>query len=195
MNSINTTYIKSLVIFTFLIIVTMFSQSQTKVDSLMQKLETTPEKEQLSVLNQIIVAYFFIDSVDKSIEYAQKLLELARDQENIPNEALALNKLGYGYFSKDELQTALNYFMDALNIAKDNNLKAQISISYHGIGRVYTKWGKYEKALEMFQAGLDYIDEKEIRNFAVFNNAIAIVYQNQECSGALRTHFFCVQLF
>jgi signal transduction histidine kinase len=100
------------------------------------------------ILLEIGYTYYFLEQVDKSIEFGNRVLEKA-----IPNnfrgiEGTAYNMLGIIYIKKKDGKKAMSLFDKALSIRKELNDQRGISSTLSNIALQYEEDGDYERALD-----------------------------------------------
>jgi len=114
--------------------------------------------EKFSILNDLREAYFEID-IDKSLDYAEKSLALAKSGKNKKNIASSLSYLGSVYIRKSNFQKALEYNKKALSMLEEIQDEEGIAQTLSHMGVNYSRLGNYQEALKINLRALD-IEEK-----------------------------------
>ncbi|UII20906.1 tetratricopeptide repeat protein [Fulvivirga ligni] len=125
--------------------------AQSSMDSLQQELAKAAPKssQKVDLLNHIGYEYWIIDS-KKSIEYAEKSLELAKKLEYLEGRAFAHRVLGVAYWTIGQPRVALENLYaatDEYEVLKDEEGMANAILN---TGMVYAEIHDYEKALELY---------------------------------------------
>ena len=125
--------------------------AQSSIDSLQQELaKASPKSSQkVDLLNNIGYEYWIIDS-KKSIEYAEKSLELAEKLEYLEGRAFAHRVLGVAYWTIGQPRVALENLYaatDEYEVLKDEEGMANAILN---TGMVYAEIHDYDKALELY---------------------------------------------
>ncbi len=90
--------------------------------------------------------------VDKSIEWADRMIEQAKNLEYKDGEALGHHMKGYVYeMQKKEYVQALDCFFKALTIQRELNQWQEIGKSYLGMGNTYYKLQFFDRAKEYYE--------------------------------------------
>ena len=116
-------------------------------------------------------AYFQVGDFQKSLEHAQALERLARNDDEL---STAYNRLGLVYWKLGDLDTALMYHMRHLSLSRKMGDRRGEAIALNNIAVIYEKRGDYQKALEYYMRSLNLQDDP-IERAATLNN-IGIVY-------------------
>jgi len=119
----------------------------------------------------LTVAYFQVGDFQKSLEHAQALERLARNDEEL---STAYNRLGQVYSSLGDLDTALMYHMRDLSLSRKMGDRRGEAAALNNIAVIYENKGDYQKALEYYMRSLELQDDPRER--ATTLNNIGIVY-------------------
>ena len=119
----------------------------------------------------LTVAYFRVGDFQKSLEHAQALERLARNDREL---SIAYNRLGLVYWKLGDLDTALMYHMRHLSLSRKIGDRMGEAIALNNIAGIYENKGDYQKALEYYMRSLNLQDDP-IERAATLNN-IGIVY-------------------
>ncbi|WPM32012.1 tetratricopeptide repeat protein [Hydrogenobacter sp. T-2] len=116
-------------------------------------------------------AYYEVGDFQKSLEHAQALERLARNDEEL---STAYNRLGLVYSRLGDLDTALMYHMRHLSLSRKMGDRRGEAIALNNIALIYENKGDYQKALEYYMRSLNLKDDP--REKAPTLNNIGIVY-------------------
>ena len=116
-------------------------------------------------------AYFQVGDFQKSLEHAQALERLARNDGEL---SIAYNRLGLVYSRLGDLDTALMYHMRHLSLSRKMGDRRREAIALNNIAGIYENKGDYQKALEYYMRSLELEDDP--REKAPTLNNIGIVY-------------------
>ncbi len=95
-------------------------------------------------------AYFYMNELDKSIEYFEKYLETKILQEDIAGIGDAYNNLGIVYRYIEKHETAIQYYLESLAIKERLKDTAGLSSTLNNIGVLYFYMGNYNEALDYY---------------------------------------------
>ena len=132
--------------------------SQTVVDSLEALLPQTPEQDKAKLLNELSHACWGISS-DKTIQYGNLALDLARKFDDRQNEALALKNIGVGHSNLCKDNEALEYYDKALKIYTEIGDKKGTGNVLNNIGVIYIGIDDYDKALDYYLQSMKIYEE------------------------------------
>lgn len=125
-----------------------------------------------SVYNRIAAVYFeeyTNESYKKSIEYAQKSIELSRKSDTQGLIVNNYNILGAAYRDLEKYEIAVDYFKKALLIVESESDEYNIHLLYDNLAETYLRMGKYELAIDYAKRSISISREKGIaftRGFA-----------------------------
>lgn len=105
-------------------------------------------------------AYFYMDEIDKSIEFFEKFLEINIQQEDIDGIATAYNNLGIVYRYIEKYEEAIQYYLESLAIKERLKDTAGLSTTLNNIGVLYFHMGNYNDALDYYNRSYEL--EKEL---------------------------------
>jgi tetratricopeptide (TPR) repeat protein len=90
-------------------------------------------------------------------QHARQALDLARQQKERANEALALHQLGVVQAHADPLDVAQAeaHYQQALVLAEELGMRPLVAHCHHGLGRLYHQTGREEKARAALSAAID----------------------------------------
>lgn len=116
-------------------------------------------------------AYYEVGDFQKSLEHAQALERLARNDDEL---STAYNRLGLVYRKLGDLDTALMYHMRHLSLSRKMGDRRGEATALNNIAGIYENKGDYQKALEYYMRSLELEDDPRER--AITLNNIGIVY-------------------
>jgi tetratricopeptide (TPR) repeat protein len=141
----------------FILSISLSAQS-TKIDSLLQKLESVNEQDKASIYNQLAKIGSKNDP-QKKIDYAMDALKFAREFEQKEEEFYALVHIGIGYSILSKNEKAVSTHRQALELANKIADKNLMGIAHSNIGIDYKYYGKLDKSLEHFLKSLSIKEE------------------------------------
>ncbi|RLD53804.1 MAG: hypothetical protein DRJ05_15825, partial [Bacteroidetes bacterium] len=109
---------------------------ESRLDSLMAKVKTSPEEEKINLYFDIADEYYY-NSYHKYIEYSRKAKELALKYE-LPKKILsANNSIAIGYNQMGVYDSALIYYQKVLDYVLADMDSIKIAITIRNIGIVH----------------------------------------------------------
>ncbi len=117
-------------------------------------------------------AYYEVGDFQKSLEHAQALERLARNDEEL---STAYNSLGLVYSRLGDLDTALMYHMRELSLSRKMGDRRGEAAALNNIAGIYEEKGDYQKALEYYMKSLEELQDYPRKRATTLNN-IGIVY-------------------
>ncbi|MDO9578429.1 MAG: tetratricopeptide repeat protein [Candidatus Cloacimonadales bacterium] len=141
------------VLFFLVVSVSLFASSAV-IDSLLNELQHSTEKEYVNKLNRISREYSAFQP-DSSLFYAQKALEEARKQDYEIGEVNALSNIGFYYFDLHQYDKALQFQKESLVLSEDVDFKIGKANALNNIGNIYEAQSSYDYALECHLKALD----------------------------------------
>ncbi len=109
--------IKASLVLIFLIFTSVLFAQSVKIDSLEKKRMTTMGKEKILVLNELAIAYWYVD-FPKSIEICNEALKLSDKYKFYNARARTLNILGVSYYNTNKLSLAAEFYEQSLFYGK-----------------------------------------------------------------------------
>ncbi len=151
---------------------------EEQIAKLEAKLPTVTGKEKVDLLNQLALQVRAV-STKKSLEYAQKALELAQKESYKSGESQALNNLCQANISLSDFPKALKFSQQATDAAQQAGDDTQLAISYNNRGIAHAYLNEIDKSLDFFQKSLA-IREKigNIAEISVVLTDIATLHSN-----------------
>lgn len=114
-------------------------------------------------LKELGSIYYEMGSLDKAIEFSEKVLERNKETENQLGIANSLSTLGKIYFDGGNYQKSEEFLIQAKelkNVLKDNTETASI-LRY--LGKIYLKQGETDKAEEYLDKSLDFAQNQNLK--------------------------------
>jgi len=116
-------------------------------------------------------------SLEKSLEYGKRALELAEAQNNKKGKSKSLSVIGLSYYHLGDIEHSLKYFSESLKLFEELKDKAGIAQLTRNIGRAYRSFGNFDKALEFLFRSLDLTEEIDDKSgIANTLNGIGVLY-------------------
>jgi tetratricopeptide (TPR) repeat protein len=90
-------------------------------------------------------------------QHARQALELARQQKERGNEALALHQLGvvHAHVDPSDVTQAEAYYQQALALADELGMRPLVAHCHHGLGRLYSQTGRGAQARAALTTAID----------------------------------------
>ena len=138
---------KLLVIAAALILISVPLHAATKVDSLLVELKTVSGTERVDVLNSL-AALLLREDVEKSLPYAKKALNEARQLVYKDGIAKAQISLGHGMSNNGDQAKALEKFYQSLETLENDESNILTGINYIRIGSAHHRSGDNRTAID-----------------------------------------------
>ncbi len=152
------------------------SYGNTKIEELESKLETVAGNARAALLNELSQAYH-AESPEKVLKYGQEALEIARETQDIVQEALALENIGMSFSANKKYDMALNYFQQAQEKHKTIENKRGEASAFHKIGLLYRDQQDYTLALKNCSQALQMYEKLEAKEeMSVISDTIGNIY-------------------
>lgn len=119
-------------------------------DSLLQKINNTPESQQVELLNQLSKLYWTV-SFEKSLQYATEALEIAERLEDQKGIAYSYNSIGVVYATLELYEDAITYLEEAKDLRNAIYDRKGLVNSLNNLGIAYFHTGNTEKSLSCFE--------------------------------------------
>lgn len=163
------------------------AQIEQKIDSLKKILPETTDTMRLHVLYNLSVLYV-VNNPEKSIEFANKLVEEAEEQERIDYVTSAYTILGEAYFYQGNKEKSLDYFKKELEIYDKQNDEEGLAKTYNNLGIIYSNMDRKEKALEYYKKSLNIHASKgdTARSHSLYNNIGVLYFELKDYTRALK---------
>jgi class 3 adenylate cyclase/tetratricopeptide (TPR) repeat protein len=101
--------------------------------------------------------YRLVGRGDEAWQHARQALDLARQQKERGNEALALHQLGvvHAHAEPPDAAQAEAHYQQALALAEELGMRPLVAHCHHGLGRLYHQTGRAEQAHTALAAAID----------------------------------------
>lgn len=150
------------ILLSILIFLSVFLVKSQNIDSLVKILDNSDNTEEILVE---IISYYENISPQNTVKYADTLLLIAKNDENI---AYAFSKLGKGNFYLGNYTIAFENWQKSLEKYTEIGSETGIAEQYNSIGAYYYSLGDYENGLK------NYLQALEIRK--KINDTLGIAY-------------------
>lgn len=144
-----------------------------------------------SLLNSIGNIYLDIGQHEKSEQYFNQALFIARSKNDPYTTATSLSNLGHMYLEKGAYEEAILYFNRAMEIDHQQKDIAGLGYSYYNLGMAHMKLGNYNEAMNQLEQSLSYagqsIDlELQAKVYSEIGNLHSEMGQYQDAIGFLK---------
>lgn len=154
--------------------------AQTKVDSLLNVIQSKPKIEQIKILSAFCWKYRDIDP-KLALSAGEISLSLSESIGDKHLHAQALNYLSVIYRDQGAYEKSLGFSTRGLQLAQSINDKGQEAYSYNNISTIYRLMGNYPVAIEKLYKALEIferIKDKVGIGYCYYN--LGFVYMKQE---------------
>ncbi len=163
--------------------ITRGSNQTNKTDSLLQRLQTSPEKGKANIYNELSWLFSGVDA-DQSLKYGNKALSASEANNLLREKFNALSNIAYAYELKDSLEKAAGYYNMAYKVAAQINDTQRMARAQYALGYLSTNRGLNDSALEHLIQSLKYLESLNEKNPSVDNekhisfitNTIGVVF-------------------
>lgn len=149
----NLLIIIKILLFLILLCFQGISQNTTKTDSLENRLDQAEASEKAEIFNNLAKEYYKI-SLDKSTEYSNKALALAKKMKNRKEEAGAIHIMGVIKKKEGNYEAALDNFNIAIKISEEIGDDKGTSRTLNNIGSIHFYRGNFNEAIEYYEKAL-----------------------------------------
>ncbi len=164
------------------------SGQEPVLDSLINRLDkSTSNLDKTKLFNTISNQYKYSDP-DKMLDFGNKALDLAKENNYKVEEGSAYLNMGTAYLIFGDYQKALDHFVWAKTIfegtivldADENKISQGIAKTYGYMGIVFSEQSNYSKALQYYFKSVKIYEEvnDEGQSSKIYNN-IGVVYKSQ----------------
>lgn len=166
------------IIFPLLLILSTCTFSQnTVIDSLTKVQSNQTGENRVKSLIELVKLYEK-SSQDKAIEYAQIILDIAKENNNLKQQTFALNAMGTANIRKGSFENGIKYHQQAIEIYTELKNDTGLAKQYGNIGVAYDMLGEYQLAIENYQKSLALFDKiNDNKSVAFVENNIGVVYE------------------
>ena len=134
----------------------------------------------LFALNQKGAVHSLQGRLDAAIKSYERVLELARQQQNLEWQAPALGNLSVVYQTRGDLDKAEEMHKKALNIDKQMDSKKGVAEDYGNLGIVYQIRGDFDNAEDMYKKALAIFEQLgSLEGKAIQYGNLGIVYKTK----------------
>ena len=123
------------------------------VETLQARAQAASGNAQVDALNDVAKAYWGV-STEKSLEYAGRALQQARQSNYAAGEAAALRNEGIAYWYRENYQQALERVLQAQGIYEKLGDNAGIAACLSTTGTIYLNLDQFDSALATYQRAL-----------------------------------------
>lgn len=109
----------------------------------------------LKAYKGLLPTYFYLDSFEKSEQYARQLLNLSLKEDSLGYQAYAHFWLGRDIHALGNTDSALVFINNALEIYKRTGDHKEIAKIYNSLGDIYYDDAKYNKAVEYYKKEIE----------------------------------------
>jgi len=120
---------------------------QSNIQTLENQLKSSTGTEKITILNQLSEALLHANPT-KSVDYGKQALDLARQIQDVNNEAKAIVNLGKGYSALNKHQKAIKYFTEGVTFYEKYKNESGIAFNLNAIGLEHKSLRNYQKAAE-----------------------------------------------
>ena len=150
--------------------------SRALIDSLEVQLPQMSNEEKVKNLNLLAEAYWEVNA-DKTIEFGQEALTLARRLHNPTEEGYALLNICQGYLFNDDYDQALDYGLKSLKIRETVGEPRDIAFTLRTLGWLYYDIGYMDHALDYHYKVLEIHKQlKDDERIAYSYNSLGLIY-------------------
>ncbi|MBN2172596.1 MAG: AraC family transcriptional regulator [Bacteroidales bacterium] len=146
----------SISLFLLILFFKTFSNGQERTDSLLNELNQSKFK---SAIYNLLAEATLEDSLEISMQYAEKALQHAKSENNTREIGIAWFGIAEVFSYRYELDSAIRYYEKALQKLKQTTDDYYISYTLNNLGWIYNAFGNYPSAIEKYKESLDYIDK------------------------------------
>ncbi|MCS6820763.1 MAG: tetratricopeptide repeat protein [Microscillaceae bacterium] len=156
------------------------AQDQSRIDSLLNNLKTA--KGLQAVQNYILLGVEFKEfAPEKTIEYADKAIQIATHLSDKKHLAWAIRLKGKGYKYQQKYQEAKRYFLQSLALEEEINNSRGIAECFEELGDAYKGRREFSSALKYYKKALDLFEKLEDkRGTMVVLNNLADTYEMED---------------
>ena len=106
------------------------------------------------LLGSLGVLYGQIGSYNKSLEYSEKALKVAKEIGDRQNEGSWIGNLGTAYYALGQVERAVEYYEQALAISKEIGDRRGEGYRLGNLGLTYADLGQVERAIKYYEQAL-----------------------------------------
>ncbi|MHA7830002.1 MAG: tetratricopeptide repeat protein [Flagellimonas sp.] len=144
-------------------------------------------KGESKALYALGVTHGMTDNYAKSLEYLNKCLTLATNQQDHKSLCDVYNSLGIVYKRIGDYPKSQGYYLKSIGLVDSLQLKVNVSSEYINLGVLYDLMGQQDKAVESYEKALETYkgpDRKDKEN-AILTNLAVMDFNNGNFKAAL----------
>lgn len=175
------TKIKYLLFTILFLVISLNLFSQSKIDSLENRLKTAEGEERVKLLIDLGTKHLDDNTYDTKncIKYSNEAFELSKKLKNKFFEAFSLKLIGVAFFYEQQYDTSIHYFNSAINFIEEIDSLSLKSDLYYYIGANYYYKGEFNKTLDYWKKDLEINITRNNRNLiAQSYMSIGVIYKN-----------------
>jgi len=174
----------------------LYSQNERKeIDSLLNILENTEEKQKIEILNEISIKYWNF-SLDSSLYFANEALNIAHIFQDKKGISDAYNRIGNVYSFQNENELALEFYQKCLDIRLELKDSKGVSNIYNNFAIAYNSENQAGIAIEYFYKALKESQKRnDNKDIASYYSAIASVYKGiPDYKNAIKNYILSLEI-
>lgn len=159
----------------------LFSQVQSRLDSLENLLDNATQEERIEIFCELSETYWQ-RSYDTSLLMAIHAHTLALKTEDNQLISRSLNMTGNAYYLMGDFTKSMDHYMRALAIREELGDSNSIARSYNNIGAVYLQMKDHQLALYYLRKAKIIFEvlQDEVHLFSIMNNIGALYIENEK---------------
>jgi signal transduction histidine kinase len=169
---------KRILLFIFLFFALFgYSQNQQKIDSLKSLIRLEENtKHKVDLLNSLSIE-FAATTIDSTIFFAKKALDLSKQINYKKGIALSHNYLSRALIEKSDFSSAIEHYNAALDLFYELKDSAMILDTYRGLSYVYSYSSNQMTSLNFNLRALEYAEQlKDTNSLSILFNNLAVSY-------------------
>jgi signal transduction histidine kinase/tetratricopeptide (TPR) repeat protein len=174
----------------------LYSQNERKViDSLLNVLENTEEKQKIDILNELSQKYWSF-SLDSSLYFANEALNLSHIVQDKKGISDAYNRIGNVYSFQNENELALEFYQKCLDIRIELGDSKGISNVYNNFAISYNSENQHGIAIEYFYKALKESQKRnDSEDIASYYSSIGSTYtQLPDYKNAIENYILSLEI-
>ncbi|WP_103068044.1 tetratricopeptide repeat protein [Aquimarina sediminis] len=170
----------TLVVFIHLFALNVFSQNQTRIDSLLQVLKTKiTEKEKVDIYNFLAIEHAESDST-KTIYFSNLAIKIAKQIKYSEGSIDSYHQIAWTNMKFGRYKRAIDIFRKTLPLIEKTNYLNGYAKMYSGLGTIYNDQGNYSKALDYYEKLIEVRKKlKKDKDIADAYVGVSRIYYNQ----------------
>ncbi|MGZ2370650.1 tetratricopeptide repeat-containing sensor histidine kinase [Ancylomarina sp. YFZ004] len=125
--------------------------------------------ERINSLINIANVYSADEQWEAALIKLNEVLTLAKNDNNIYQQALANNNIGTVYEALNDYNKALIYYLKSLELRKSGDITLGLSSNYHNLGSINYRLGDYEQAIYFLNTSLAIAQENNSKVDYIYN--------------------------